>query len=279
MLPIANAFLDEPTLLHDVGIDGTNGLVHVGAYGSDGEFFKTTGQITYYETWNNLWKTKWTAPYSSRTYEHGAGIIGSLVMQTYWLFSVIERAGSTDLEKIIKVWEGDTYQFANGKVVQMRPADHKVAQDLHVEIYVPPDEQGQNFNISPYYWFLGASYVGPSIQVPRDKILPLIDPEIANPKIDDILDSIDEWTEGEDPPLYGIGKGNSADNRLNVLENMLQNAKVLFNEGDINGACDQIMDASLKCDGQQPPPDFVAGDAAQDLHEMISVLMTDFGCE
>jgi ABC-type branched-subunit amino acid transport system substrate-binding protein len=182
MLPLANVFVDEPSLLHEVGVEGTKGLVHIGAYGSDGEFFKTPDQITYYETWNNLWKTKWTAPYNARMYEHGTGSIGSYVMQTYWLLSVIERAASTDPEKIIKIWEGDTYQYANGKVVQMRSCDHKVVQDLHVEIYVPPEQQKQNFNIPPYYWFTGASYVGPSLLIPREKILPLIDPEMTRCK-------------------------------------------------------------------------------------------------
>ena len=51
-------------------------------------------------------------------------------MQTYWLLSVIERAASLDPEKIIKVWEGDTYQDVMGTVMKMRPCDHKVIQDL-----------------------------------------------------------------------------------------------------------------------------------------------------
>ena len=45
----------------------------------------------------------------------GWGTLRSWSKQVYWLFSVIERAKSTDPEKIIKVWEGDTYQYVNGQ--------------------------------------------------------------------------------------------------------------------------------------------------------------------
>ena len=174
-LPFANLFLDEPNMLHRVGVDGTTGLVHVSQYGSEGGAFKTPGQIKAYKAWNTLWKTKWSAPYNTRLYEHGTGNIGSYIQQTYWLLSVIERAGSTDPEKIIKVWEGDSYQILNGKVLTLRACDHKVIQDLHVEEYVPPAKQRESFNIAPYYWFEGTSSVGPSFMVPAKSVLPKMD--------------------------------------------------------------------------------------------------------
>lgn len=174
-LPFANLFLDEPNMLHRVGVDGTTGLVHVSQYGSEGGAFKTPGQIKAYKAWNTLWKTKWSAPYNTRLYEHGTGNIGSYIQQTYWLLSVIERAGSTDPEKIIKVWEGDSYQILNGKVLTLRACDHKVIQDLHVEEYVPPAKQRESFNIAPYYWYEGTSSVGPSFTVPAKSVLPKMD--------------------------------------------------------------------------------------------------------
>src|SRR6266568_3073955 len=125
VLPFANLFLDEPNMLHRVGVDGTVGLVHVSQYGSEGGFFKTPGQIKVYKAWNTLWKTKWAAPYNTRLYEHGTGNI--------------------DPEKIIKVWEGDSYQLLNGKVLTMRACDHKAIQDLHVEEYVAPAKQRESF--------------------------------------------------------------------------------------------------------------------------------------
>ena len=174
-LPIAHIFLDEPNFLHEVGVEGTKGLVQLSQYGSENPAFKTPEQIKYYKTWNNLWKTKWQAPFNTRLYEHGTGNFGSYIMQTYWLLSVIEMAKSTDPEKVIKVWEGDTYQYVNGKVMKMRPCDHKAIQDLHIFEFVPPEQQKVSFNIPPYYWFQGTSNTGPTFEIPAEKVLPLMD--------------------------------------------------------------------------------------------------------
>ena len=168
-LPFANIFLDEPNFLHEVGVEGTKGLVQLSQYGTEEPAFKTPEQIKYYKTWNNLWKTKWTAPFNTRLFEHGTGNIGSYMEQTYWLLSVIERAGSTDPEKIIKVWEGDTYKYQNGKIMKMRACDHKAIQDLHIFEFVPPDQQKVSFNIPPYYWYQGCSNAGPDLHDPGGK--------------------------------------------------------------------------------------------------------------
>jgi ABC-type branched-subunit amino acid transport system substrate-binding protein len=176
-LPVAHVFLDEPNFLHEVGVDGTKGLVQISQYGSENPTFKTPEQIKYYKTWNDLWKNKWkTPPYNSHLFEHGTGNIGSYVEQTYWLLNVIARAQSTDPEKIIKVWEGDSYRFTNGKVISMRACDHKAIQDLHIFEFVPPDQQKQSFNIPPYYWFAGTSNTGPTFTIPAKSVLPWMDP-------------------------------------------------------------------------------------------------------
>jgi hypothetical protein len=96
----------------------------------------------------------------------------------YWLLSVIERAKSTDPEKIIKVWENDTYRFANGKVIKMRACDHKAIQDLMVTEFVPWEQQKASFNIPPYYWFKGASFNGPGVMIPAEKVMPWMDPKL-----------------------------------------------------------------------------------------------------
>jgi ABC-type branched-subunit amino acid transport system substrate-binding protein len=179
-LPFANTFLDEPNMLHEVGVEGTKGLIHISQYGVEGGSFKTPEQIKYYKAWNDLWKAgKWAAPYNTKLYEHGTGNIGSYRAQTYWLLSVIERAGSTDPEKIIKVFENDTYEYVNGKAMKMRACDHKAIQDLHVETYVPPAEQKESFNMEPFYWYQGTSMTGPSVKIPAEKILPLADPKLC----------------------------------------------------------------------------------------------------
>ena len=174
-LPFANIFITEPNMLHEVGVEGTNGLVALDQYQTTAPVFKTPEQIKYYKTWNNLWKTKWQAPYNTRLYEHGGGNIASWTQQTYWMLSVIERAGSTDPEKIIKVWEGDSFQYVNGKIIKMRPCDHKAIQDLAINEFVPWGEQKVSMNIPPYYWYKGCSNVGPIHSIPADKVLPLMD--------------------------------------------------------------------------------------------------------
>jgi len=177
-LPFAHIFIDDPNTLHDVGVEGTRGLVQLTLYGTENPAFKTPEQIKYYKAWNDLWKTKWKAPFNTWLFEHPVGGVGSYIEQTYWLFSVIERAASLDPEKIIKVWEGDSYQFSNGKIMKMRACDHKVIQDLHAVEYVPPEQQKVSFNIPPYYWFKGCSAGGPIFTIPAAKVLPLMDQKL-----------------------------------------------------------------------------------------------------
>jgi len=178
-IPFAHVFLDEPNFLHEVGVEGTKGLVQISQYGTENPSFKTPEHIKYYKTWNDLWKTKWkTAPWNSHLFEHGGGNLGSYIEQTYWLLSVIERAQSTDPEKIIKVWEGDSYRFTTGKVIKMRACDHKAVQDLHVFEYVPPDQQKVAYNIPPFYWYTGTSAPGPMTTLPAKAVLPWMDPAL-----------------------------------------------------------------------------------------------------
>jgi len=180
-LPFANIYMNDPNLLHEVGVEGTKGLVQLSWYGTENPTFKTQEQIDYYKKWHDQWKT-WKAPYNTLLFEHPTGDIGSYIEQTYWLFSVIERAGSVDPEKIVKVWEGDTYQYGNGKIQKMRACDHKTIQDLTIFEYVPPDEQKQSFNIPPYYWYEGCSAPGPAFNIPAAKILPWMDPNLERCK-------------------------------------------------------------------------------------------------
>lgn len=174
-LPFAHLYMNNPRFLVEVGVEGTQGLVEISQYSTETPFFKTPEQIKFHKTWNNLWKTKWKAPYNVETFEFPAGNYANYLMSAYWLLSVIERAQSTDPEKIIKIWEGDSYQFVNDKVVKMRPCDHKVVQDLYAVEFVPPNQQKVSFNIPPYHWFNDCSFYGPSFKVPAKKILPLID--------------------------------------------------------------------------------------------------------
>ena len=180
-IPIAHIYVEDPPSLTEIGVEGSRGLVQLSWYGFEGSIFKAPEFVKYYKNWNNAWK-KWKAPYNTANYEHPLGSLGSYIEQTYWLLSVVERAGSADPEKIIKVWEGDTYQYANGKIQQMRACDHKTIQDLHILEAVPPEEQKAFFNIPPYYFDKNYSSAGRGFRIPADKIMPRIDPTMERCK-------------------------------------------------------------------------------------------------
>jgi len=175
-LPIANLFVDEPNSLVEAGVEWTKGLVNIKHFEKAGPAFTSPGMIKYYKAWNSQWKKFKSPPYNSYLFEHPMGTLGSWQQQFYWLFSVMERAGSTDPEKIIKVWEGDTYQYVNGRIIKMRTCDHKGIQGFRVAEFVPPEQQKASMNIPPYYWFKGASNVGGlTWNIPAEKVLPWMD--------------------------------------------------------------------------------------------------------
>jgi ABC-type branched-subunit amino acid transport system substrate-binding protein len=177
-LPFANLYMDEPNMLNEVGVEGTKGLVNISQYGVTNPYFKTEYEKRNFQTWQKLWQTKWSAPYNTILYKYPAGNLGSYIDQVGWLFSVMERAKSTDPEKIISIFEGDTYKFTNGKIVKMRACDHKMIQDFHVTEYVPPAQQKVSFNIPPYHWYENASAAGPTYVIPTAKVLPWMDQKL-----------------------------------------------------------------------------------------------------
>lgn len=184
-IPVANLYLDEPITLNQIGIDGTRDLIQITQHGigtnlkgENSYFTKDPALMTFMKNWQGLWASKWSPPYNIMLYKYPLGAIGSWLDQTFWLISVIERAGSTDPEKIIEVWEGDRYQLSTGKTVTMRACDHKSIHEFTVLEYVPPAEQKISYTIPPYRWWDNACGPGASYGIPADKIMPLIDPKL-----------------------------------------------------------------------------------------------------
>jgi ABC-type branched-subunit amino acid transport system substrate-binding protein len=178
-IPFANIFMNELNMLRDIGVEGTKGFAHVDSFDMPDPFKGDSPYAKFYKAWYRA-SEKWVAPYDTDSLR-SVGAVGngvSLIMQTYWLLSIMERAQSTDPEKIIKIWENDTYRYVNGKIVKMRACDHKGIMDLGVSVYVPPQEQKISMTISPYYWFEGCSFIGPTYKVPAGKILPKMDQKL-----------------------------------------------------------------------------------------------------
>ena len=168
--------MNDPTMLKEIGVEGSKGFVHIDSFDMPDPFKASPGYAKYYQAWTKSWE-KWAAPNNSpfMRYVGSAGNGASLVMETYWLLSVIERARSTDPDKIINVWENDTYRYVNGKVLKMRACDHKAIQDLGVSEYVEPEMQKISMTIPPYYWSKDSSFTGQTHRVPAAKILPFMD--------------------------------------------------------------------------------------------------------
>ncbi len=178
-LPFANVWMSEVGMLKEIGIDGTKGLINISPFDVPTPFKAAPGYARFFHTWNSLWKNKWKeVPYNSPGFEHLVGAGGTWLMNTYWLLSVVERAKSTDPEKIIKIWEDDTYRYVNGKVVKMRACDHKIIQDLGIAEYVAPEQQKLSMTIPPYYWFNDTSFTGPVYKIPAAKVMPWMDQKL-----------------------------------------------------------------------------------------------------
>lgn len=87
----------------------------------------------------------------------------------------------------------------------------------------------------------------------------------------EVLEFFDESV--EEGTLVGEGAGRSAQNRLDALQNMLEEAGRRIDDGLYDEARAQLVDAYKKCDGQTPPPDFVTGAAVAELAERIQELI------
>ena len=179
-IPIANNYLDNPDVLHGIGVEGTKGLVNINSWSVANPHYVLPGHVKVEKIWTDLQKNKWKSPpfNQMKSFEHFAGNYGSWTNTLYWFFSVAERAKTMNPEKIIALWENDTYKFVNGKVVKMRACDHKIIQDLAVSEFVPWEEQKVSYNLPPYYWFKGISFYGPTYVIPAAKVLPWMDQKL-----------------------------------------------------------------------------------------------------
>lgn len=149
--PISSIYLDDPIPLKALGGPAGVGMVvmqtHIPAV-------NTPLNRKFNELWTKQWK-KWAKPYDSEFYKWPAGFVGSSAISIYWLFDVMQRAGTTNSEKMIKVWEGDKYQSITGPLY-MRPQDHLALSDIYLADLVFPNK-----------WFDQNASWGRVVTIPR----------------------------------------------------------------------------------------------------------------
>lgn len=157
-IPMASPFLDDTRPLEVIGGPAGRGLV----LNTDFYLDRRIPMIKKLaDTWNNLWKTKWKEPYNTALYQWpGSGWFRN-ILSSYWYFDVVQRAGSTDAEKIISVWEGDRINFFDFEQY-MRPDDHQVIAPRPVAEMEFPNawEQSNNAGPSLPFW-VPAQYAMP----------------------------------------------------------------------------------------------------------------------
>jgi hypothetical protein len=98
----------------------------------------------------------------------------------------------------------------------------------------------------------------------------------ASLTIADVIELFDDAV--DDGTLVGAGPGRSGPGRLNALRNMLLAAGDLLDQGEVDDACTQLQDAADRTDGEFPPPDFVQGEAADELLDAITEVQDELGC-
>ncbi|MCP4753087.1 MAG: branched-chain amino acid ABC transporter substrate-binding protein [Proteobacteria bacterium] len=130
-IPLAGPFFDDTRPGEVIGGPAGRGIVTVFYHQSS---FDSPDNNLFTDVWHAQWKN-WKknkkSPYDTNLYQWPSGVIGGTVIQYYWLFDVIRRAGSTDPEKIIATWEGDVYESIAGRL-EMRACDHQAIRDVYV---------------------------------------------------------------------------------------------------------------------------------------------------
>ncbi len=147
-LPVANIYIDNRPLMEMIG--GPTGTIMFN--GNDYMVSVETPQNeAVIKSWHASQKN-WSAPYETDEFLWPVTIFGRCIDSAYWFFDVVERAGSTDPEKIIATWEGDEYIGLVGKL-KMRACDHQAIRDIFVTQFEFPNKWHDK----------GASYGNPTV--------------------------------------------------------------------------------------------------------------------
>ena len=154
--PISSIYVDDARAMKAIGGPAGVGMVLMQSYIPT---INTPANKKFVETWHKQW-SKWSAPYDTDFYKWPGGFIGSGVVSLYCLVDVIQKAGTTNAEKIIKAWEGYEQQTIIGPIY-MRPQDHLTLIDVFFSELVFPNK-----------WFDNGASWGKTIAIPRTQCAP-----------------------------------------------------------------------------------------------------------
>ena len=96
-------------------------------------------------------------------------------------------------------------------------------------------------------------------------------PTTPEEQIIEILDFFDVSV--DEGSLEGSGPGKSAGGRLKALDNQIAAVSSLIAEGALDEAYSKLLSIYQRVDGQPKPPDFVSGEAAEELANLVLELM------
>ena len=162
-IPMASPFLDDTRPLEVVGGPAGRGLVLCTDFTLDR---RVANVKKFTDMWNKLWKT-WKAPYDTPLYQWPNGGWYRNIISYYWFFQVLQKAGSTDPQKIIAAWEGDTFDFFGWKHY-MRPDDHNVIADRPIAELEFPNTWNMPKNAA----------VGTPVWIPAKDCMPAFDEKL-----------------------------------------------------------------------------------------------------
>jgi len=162
-IPMASPWIDNADDLATIGGPAGRGLVLCSEFVLDR---RVPNVKKLCDLWNSRWKT-WKSPYNTPLYQWPAGAWYRMLTSYYWYAQVLEKAGSTDPQKVIAAWEGDTFDFFGWKHY-MRPADHQVIADRAVCEMVFPNIWDMPNN----------AFMGDPIWIPALKCLPTFDKKL-----------------------------------------------------------------------------------------------------
>ena len=157
-IPISSIYVDDANTLKAIGGPAGVGMILMQSYIPT---INTAPNKKFVEIWNKQWK-KWSSPYNTDYYKWPAGFVGSGIVSLYCLFDVIQKAGTTDSEKIIRTWEGYEQSSIIGPVY-MRPQDHLMLTDVFFSELAFPNK-----------WFEKSASWGQTITINRTMCIPPI---------------------------------------------------------------------------------------------------------